>query len=86
MDARACQDATDTSADISGARTEDNAGASNKSADTDKRKALEQPETRDVPERSAPVTSQDVRLEIERKQLCALHSCIENMGNFRAFK
>jgi hypothetical protein len=31
------------------------------------------------------VTSQDVRLEIERKQMCALHSCIENLGNFRAF-
>jgi hypothetical protein len=32
------------------------------------------------------VTSQDVRLEIERTQKCALHSCIENLGNFRAFK
>jgi hypothetical protein len=32
------------------------------------------------------VTSQDVRLEIERRQKCALHSCIENLGNFRAFK
>jgi hypothetical protein len=32
------------------------------------------------------VTSQDMRLEIERKQLCALHSCIENLGNFFAFK
>jgi hypothetical protein len=31
------------------------------------------------------VTSQDVRLEIERTQKCALHSCIENLGNFRAF-
>jgi hypothetical protein len=31
------------------------------------------------------VTSQDVRLEIERKELCVLHSCIENLGNFRAF-
>jgi hypothetical protein len=30
-------------------------------------------------------TSQDVRLESERKQLCALHLCIENLGNFRAF-
>jgi hypothetical protein len=32
------------------------------------------------------VTSQDVRLEIERTQKCALHSCIENLGNFCAFK
>jgi hypothetical protein len=30
-------------------------------------------------------TSQDVRLEIERTPKCALHSCIENLGNFRAF-
>jgi glucose-6-phosphate 1-dehydrogenase len=35
---------------------------------------------------SDSVTSQDVRLEIERTQKCALHSCIENLGNFRAFK
>jgi hypothetical protein len=34
----------------------------------------------------AVVTSQDVRLEIERTQKCALHSCIKNLGNFRAFK
>jgi hypothetical protein len=32
------------------------------------------------------VTSQDLRQEIERKLLCALHSCIDNPGNFRAFK
>jgi hypothetical protein len=32
------------------------------------------------------VTSQDVRLEIERTQKCALHSCTENLGNFPAFK
>jgi hypothetical protein len=32
------------------------------------------------------VISQDVRLEIERTQKCSLHSCIENLGNFRAFK
>jgi hypothetical protein len=32
------------------------------------------------------VTSQDVRPEIERTQKCALHSCIENLENFRAFK
>jgi hypothetical protein len=32
----------------------------------------------------ASVTSQDVRLEIEEKQECALHPCIENLGNFRA--
>jgi hypothetical protein len=32
------------------------------------------------------VTSQDVRLEIERTHKCALHSCIENLGNFCAFK
>jgi hypothetical protein len=31
------------------------------------------------------LTSQDVRLEIERKKMCALHSCIKNLGNFRAF-
>jgi hypothetical protein len=31
------------------------------------------------------VTSQDARLEINRKPKCALHSCIENLGNFRAF-
>jgi hypothetical protein len=31
------------------------------------------------------VTSQDVRLEIKRKRKCALHSCIENLGNFHAF-
>jgi hypothetical protein len=35
---------------------------------------------------SVDVTSQDVRLEIKRTQKCALHSCIENLGNFRAFK
>jgi hypothetical protein len=35
---------------------------------------------------SMVVTSQDVRLEIERTQKCALHSCIENPENFRAFK
>jgi hypothetical protein len=32
------------------------------------------------------VTSQDVRLQINRKPKCALYSCIENLGNFRAFK
>jgi hypothetical protein len=32
------------------------------------------------------VTSQNVRLEIERTQKCALHSCIENLRNFCAFK
>jgi hypothetical protein len=32
------------------------------------------------------VTSQDVRLEIESKQECALHSCIKNLGNICAFK
>jgi hypothetical protein len=32
------------------------------------------------------VTSHDVRLEINRKPKCALHSCIENLGNFHAFK
>jgi hypothetical protein len=32
------------------------------------------------------VTSLDVRLQIWRKLMCALHSCIENLGNFRAFK
>jgi hypothetical protein len=32
------------------------------------------------------VCSQDVRLEINRKLKCGLHSCIENLGNFRAFK
>jgi hypothetical protein len=31
------------------------------------------------------VTSQDVRLEIERTEKCALHSCIENPGIFCAF-
>jgi hypothetical protein len=31
------------------------------------------------------VTSQDVRLEMEGKQFCALQSCIENPGNFCAF-
>jgi hypothetical protein len=31
------------------------------------------------------VTSQDVRLEINRNPKCALHSCIENPGNFHAF-
>jgi hypothetical protein len=31
------------------------------------------------------VTSQELRLAIERKQRCALHSCIENLANFRAF-
>jgi hypothetical protein len=35
---------------------------------------------------SSSVTSQDVRLEIERTQKGALHSCIENLGNFCAFK
>jgi hypothetical protein len=35
---------------------------------------------------SGVVTSHDVRLEIERTPKCALHSCIENLGNFRAFK
>jgi hypothetical protein len=39
--------------------------------------------TNDGPKDS--VTSQDVSLEIERKQLCALHSCIENPGNFCEF-
>jgi hypothetical protein len=34
--------------------------------------------------KKTPVTSQDVRLEIERIQKCALHSCIENLGNFCA--
>jgi hypothetical protein len=34
----------------------------------------------------ASVTSQDVRLEIERTPKCALHSCIENLENFHAFK
>jgi hypothetical protein len=38
------QDAPNTSADTSGTGTEDNAGASNKSAGTDKEKAPEQPE------------------------------------------
>jgi hypothetical protein len=32
------------------------------------------------------VTSQDLRLDIERKQMCALHSCIENLRNFHAFQ
>jgi hypothetical protein len=32
------------------------------------------------------VTSQDVRLKIERTQKCVLHPCRENLGNFRAFK
>jgi hypothetical protein len=27
-----------------------------------------------------------LRLEIERKQICALHSCIENLEKFCAFK
>jgi hypothetical protein len=31
------------------------------------------------------VTSQDVRPKIERTPKCALHSCIENLENFRAF-
>jgi hypothetical protein len=35
---------------------------------------------------SLSITSQDVRLEINRKPKCALHSCIENLGNLRAFK
>jgi hypothetical protein len=39
-----------------------------------------------VNKRAGTVTSQDVRLEIERTQKCALHSYIENPGNFRAFK
>jgi hypothetical protein len=32
------------------------------------------------------VASQDLRLEIEMKQKCALHLCIENLGNFHTFK
>jgi hypothetical protein len=26
-----------------------------------------------------------MRLQIERKQMCALYSCIENLGNFHVF-
>jgi hypothetical protein len=35
--------------------------------------------------RQGCVTSQDLWLQKERKQMCALHSCIENLGNFRVF-
>jgi hypothetical protein len=31
------------------------------------------------------VISQGLRLEIERKLMCALHSCIQNLENFHAF-
>jgi hypothetical protein len=31
------------------------------------------------------VTCRNLRQEIEREQICALHSCIENPENFRAF-
>jgi hypothetical protein len=44
MDTGAQQDAPDTGVDTSGARTADNASASNKSVDTEKGKAPEQPE------------------------------------------
>jgi hypothetical protein len=32
------------------------------------------------------VISQRLRIEIERKSMCALHSCIENPGDFYALK
>jgi hypothetical protein len=35
---------------------------------------------------SRAVTSQDLRQEIVRKTMCALHSCIESLENFCAFK
>jgi hypothetical protein len=49
MDKGAQQDAPDTGADTSGARTGDNAGASSKSAGIDKGKAPKVPEIRAEP-------------------------------------
>jgi hypothetical protein len=53
MDTGAQQDAPDTGVDTSGAKTADNAGARNKSADTEKGKAPEQPEAQATLEQTA---------------------------------
>jgi hypothetical protein len=54
MDMGAQQDAPDTGAHTSGARTAENVGASSKSAVIDKGKAPEVPEVRTEPEQAAP--------------------------------
>jgi hypothetical protein len=53
MDMGAQQDAPDTGADTSGARTADNAGAISKSADIDKGKGPKVPDVRAEPEQAA---------------------------------
>jgi hypothetical protein len=66
MDTGAQQDALDTGVDTSGTRTADNAGASNKSTDTEKGKAPEQPEAQATPEQTRLLRSKPLQNRIRR--------------------